>query len=358
VSDSPDEQRDDSTGMSRLVRHQSVTFTQEEREAVSRLKPAQVEDAAIWLIRMRDRRASRVHGEFERWLASDPLNQAAFERAEAIFGALEAPAAVVAERDARHDGRSAFAPPPLASRRRAWRHMPRWMSIAALLALVVAIGLIVHYGARDPRGAIVTAAGETRSVALPDGSTVTLNTDTSLSYRVDGPTRRVSLDRGEAFFDVAHDAAHPFVVEDDETQVEVIGTRFNVKRTATGTSVHVLAGRVRVTPLGRADGLTITDGQAAVVTLGHVRDTATDDVHAALAWRDRRAVFYRAPLADVVAELQRYRRAPAVIINPRLRASTLSAVFDTRRPDDAIATAAKTVRAKSARLPGGVLIVY
>ena len=76
-----------------------------------------------------------------------------------------------------------------------------------------------------------------------DGSTLTLNTGSTVSVRITGSERRVRLTRGEAFFDVAHDPAKPFVVITDHGEVRVLGTSFGVRQMPAYADVSVAEGR-------------------------------------------------------------------------------------------------------------------
>ena len=165
------------------------------------------------------------------------------------------------------------------------------------------------------RGRHQTRKGETRQLALPDGSVVTLNTDSDISVRLSENLREVRLLRGEALFDVAPDKARPFVVLAGSTQARVLGTSFLVRALAE-EPVQVLV-REGVVEVSRTDNapqrplrlvantravsplkpLAIADTTIALTT---VSDGA---VTRALAWRDGQIDFEgvaldRRPLPD------------------------------------------------------------
>ena len=155
----------------------------------------------------------------------------------------------------------------------------RFAAAAALLALVVCgeyLFLRSRYE-RTPSVCLVTAQGSKGEFTLPDGTRVWLNGDSRLSYpeTFDAEARRVWLD-GEAFFQVRHDASHPFVVDMEVMQVEVLGTEFDARhRTGTRYAETVLrSGSVRVltpdrkSPIRRPAGLRFPRSPPAIIAVG------------------------------------------------------------------------------------------
>lgn len=217
--------------------------------------------------------------------------------------------------------------PEHAGRRDAGRMVPmgrlRRVSLPTVYRYAVAACVVVLFAA----GAIgvspsrfVAEPGAQRRVALNDGSTVTLNSDSRLVtagpiVRLLRPSaeRRVSLE-GEAYFDVASGDS-PFTVETFNARVEVLGTEFDVRAYRDGfgdaTEVVVTEGNVRLSPI--AD----VDRQGAAVTLGagqssRVEDGAETpseaqepDLEAALAWQTRGFSLVERPLGVVFAEIER-----------------------------------------------------
>src|SRR5262249_18496228 len=97
----------------------------------------------------------------------------------------------------------------------------------------------------------VTHTGETRTVNLQEGSVVYMNTRTEMRWSGTDDDRRVDFTEGEALFEIVHDAQHPFHVLLDNSEIRVLGTRFNVYRKPDGsTLVTVLDGRVEVSGRG------------------------------------------------------------------------------------------------------------
>lgn len=188
-----------------------------------------------------------------------------------------------------------------------------WTVAAALVVLAVA-----GVWAWSLPTTVTAPSGDHRTATLPDGSSVQLNSGTSISHArnfqawplVSADTRTVRLD-GEAYFTV-EDAPRPFVVETASARIQVIGTEFNVRahrRSGPGTQVTVSSGRVRVAAIRNADTSVVLDtpGQTSTVADASVppsRPEATD-LKRTLVWRDGGFAVTDLPLTDVVSELER-----------------------------------------------------
>jgi len=124
--------------------------------------------------------------------------------------------------------------------------------------LVAALGIGMWAGSSgSPAPAIVqhieTGRGEQRTIRLADNSTVELDGATSLDVRIDGRFRAVTMQRGEAYFDVAHEQDRPFVVRAGASSVRVLGTAFSVDIGARAVKLAVYRGKVRFGDTGDAD---------------------------------------------------------------------------------------------------------
>lgn len=151
----------------------------------------------------------------------------------------------------------------------------------------------------------MTATGEQRLVALPDGSTARLNTKSAIAVEYTPDGRRVRLLRGEAEFVVRPDTARPFAVEAAEGEARALGTRFIVREDADGATVTVTEHRVKVSYGGRRRD--VDEGE--VVHFGPsagLKPLDRIEVADAEAWTRGRLVVVNRPLGEVVAELGRY----------------------------------------------------
>lgn len=128
-----------------------------------------------------------------------------------------------------------------------------WFRIAAAVFVIAALSWTFYFITNSPVEQLMAVADEVVITdTLPDGSFVTVNKNSSLSYpsRFKGDTRTVEL-KGEAFFNVAPDKKKPFVIDVNDVQITVVGTSFNVKSFNGVTEVVVETGIVRVTKAGQ-----------------------------------------------------------------------------------------------------------
>ncbi len=269
---------------------------------------------------MLDRQAAdwfaRVHAEsaeeadwlaLEAWLAGAPEHNAAFARVERLWAELDelGPDILRALEPA---ATASVVPMPAARRRR--QVFPHWLPIGAGLAasLVLAVFATMFMG-RGPTSVYATTIGQTRTVALADGSVIHLNSASSIRVRLDGHRRRVTLAQGEAAFDVAKDPARPFVVTVGDQRVTVVGTEFDILRHDGRVAVTVRRGIVAV-HAPRTDAR-LTPGQQMVRHEGQPGAVVRAvDANNAFAWRKGYVVYQNRPLAEVVADLGRYFAVP------------------------------------------------
>lgn len=153
----------------------------------------------------------------------------------------------------------------------------------------------------NPRGSKVI------NMALADGSKVWLNAGSSLTYPVSfiGNERKVSV-TGEAYFEVAHDASRPFVVNNGSMDVRVLGTHFNVNAfedNGNDIKVTLLEGSVKINN-GNATGL-LKPGQQAVVNR-EIKVVNDVDLDLVMAWKNGYFQFDNASLQNVLKEVSRW----------------------------------------------------
>ncbi len=154
-----------------------------------------------------------------------------------------------------------------------------------------------------------TAAGEIREVVLADGSRVLLDAESAIRSDMTPGERRITLLRGRALFTVARDPQRPFVVSTPEARATALGTRYEVSRLQpNATDVSVLESQVRVECAVCAPGteaqVLSPDQHAGVKATGIT--VTSGDANAAAAWAERKLLLRDVPLADAVAQLNRY----------------------------------------------------
>lgn len=190
---------------------------------------------------------------------------------------------------------------------------PRWVAAAAIL-LVFAPGLYFYTSGLFSGDRYATPVGGLNDVHLVDGSKITLNTNTRIRVRLSQAERRIDLDRGEAFFEVAHDPARPFIVYAGNKRIMAVGTKFSVRRESDDVEVVVTEGKVR---LANAEGGSETGAQPETLlpagTLAKTRKAAVlvhqesaPETEAHLSWRNGYVVFKDTTLQDAANTFNRY----------------------------------------------------
>jgi transmembrane sensor len=283
--------------------------------------------AAEWLLRREQPPWSQAdQAALDRWLDESMSHKAAFWRLEHTWQMA--------------DRIGALAPRDIAPRPGRARLPLKWWyagALAASLLLVIAfIGLHSWPTLSPPPTAdkFDTGIGGHQIVPLADGSRIELNTATNLRTLISKKRRDVWLDRGEAFFAVAHIEGSAFVVHAGPRLITVVGTQFSVRRDDDKVTVAVVQGKVRVedsTPGASSASITVTPGDVAI-GLGSSTMVVSKPVAAVedkLTWRDGRLVFDGTTLAEVADDFNRYNRQQLLISDPSVAAIRISGTFKT-----------------------------
>ena len=203
---------------------------------------------------------------------------------------------------------------------------------AALVAVSTLVSLGALYSSKPTEKVFATTTGGHKIVTLADGSSVELNTNTVLHLSANAEGRSATLEQGEAYFQIKHDTARPFVVTAGDHRVTDLGTKFVVRKNIGSIKIALLEGRARVDgigPLAHSASATLTPGDVAIatdetlaVTKKPQRQLAND-----LAWRRGLLVFNNTPLADVVAELNRYNATKLAVADPNTAKIEIGGTF-------------------------------
>lgn len=294
---------------------------------------AVTDGARRWLLRLAsgDIEADEL-ARLRSWLAADPAHKAAFERERATWRQIEPLRDSVARSVRRSTNRVAAS-------------TVRWQSRSTRGSVfaggLLAFGLVLFLCVADPitwlRADDVTATGEIANVTLPDGSVAMLNSDSALSVSYSKAERRVELLRGEAWFQVRPDKAHPFRVQAEGGIAEAVGTAFAVRRDGLRVMVAVTEGTVAVTTTDSSAvrrTMRVHAGEATVFGAGMPPEPPVIfDAGTALTWRNRRIVIDDMPLRQALAEIGRYRPGEIILLDRDRAESRVSAVIATDRLD-------------------------
>jgi len=273
------------------------------------------------------------------WLAADVRNRVAYEAATAAMQDLGG--AQFALRRVDWEARAAAARTQRVSMRR----------IAGLAASVAALSIMFF---RSDFATLTadygTGPGVSKSVVLPDGTRVVLDTRSAIDVEYSAAARDVVLLHGRALFEVTHDATRPFTVHAVGAEVHDIGTTFIVREMGDRAEVQVTAGEVHV--VSNDARVELTRGFAARWQEGHEPAPAAPfDTSTALAWSTGIVVVDRLPLAEVIVEMNRYRRRPIVLLDRRAAPSPVSGVVQTANLDESIDSLAAAQGLQALALP-------
>lgn len=178
------------------------------------------------------------------------------------------------------------------------------MAIAASILVLVGIGSMywLMQGPAVEMTSVYTAQGETKSVVLPDNSTVELNIASTISYDANNweNAREIEL-TGEAFFNVTK--GNRFAVSTEHGSIEVLGTSFNIRNRDNITEVICYTGKVKVTDLKGASVILVKDGSARIVG-GEMDNDWTPGVSTNPEWKNGHSSFHNVALNTVIEELE------------------------------------------------------
>ena len=278
-------------------------------------------EAAAWVARLHGpNRTPHVEAGLRRWLADDPEHAAAFELLTDTW-----------EKSAR-------------LRRRPLEQVASWegpgfrisfprAALAAAATVVLAVLATIFYLHTD---AVTTGVGELRTLTLDDGSRVHLNTDTRVRVHYDKQARHVSLERGEALFEVAKLPDWPFIVAAGGREIKALGTEFVVRRDGKRLSVMLMEGKVTVThgtegqsnrSPPEAETFTLIPGDRVTFVGSATPALDRPAPERVTAWLRGEVALDNTSLADAVAEMNRYSHQRIVADDPALAAIRVSGIF-------------------------------
>lgn len=267
-------------------------------------------EAATWLMEMHDGPLSpERRAQLMAWRQRSAEHERAWEKAALLMDKFDhlPPTGAVALRKA-------------PARRRAIKTM------AALLAVAPAAWLAYRYAPwLQDENTYRTAIGERKQIVLPDGSRLSLNTDSEIALHFSPSLRGILLRRGEIMITTAKEA-RPLLVMVDGGNIRALGTRFVVRRLADRSRVAVLEGAVEIS-LDEAPytQMIVPSGKQSALSATRI-DALSDADGNSTAWTTGMLIAHQMPMADFVAELSRYRRG-SLECDPALATLPVSGVF-------------------------------
>lgn len=297
-------------------------------EAISR-------EALHWLIALQDDPGDHdLRAGFEAWLACGPAYAAAWQEAQLISTLIVKSQPVTSTLAVKRR----FAVPVAA------------FAMAACLLLALLPSLQLRLQADH-----VTATGVQRTIRLADDSVIHLGPDSAVAVSYDDTARHVALLRGEAYFKVTRDTARPFTVTTGTVTTTVLGTAFDVRRTADGVAVAVREGIVRVSNattalrLGAGEWANLTEGRAVA------QGTVAPDLVAA--WQLGQLVVKDELITDMVQTLRRYHDGVIVLRGQALAGKRITGSYDLSEPAEALSAMVAPYGVAVTQLTPWVLVV-
>ncbi len=238
----------------------------------------------------------------------------------------------------------------------------RWVRVTGALGSFVVLGLLAgNYLLAPQRQLIETPRGGQEKLTLADGSQIELNTDTAVLLDI-GPQRRsVELVRGEVLFEIKHDASRPFVVTAAGHKITDLGTKFLVRTTADSLRVALVEGEARLEAIsGRSqqNPVVLSPGDVATATAQatHVIKKSNRELSDGLAWQHGLIVFHNTPLADAVAEFNRYGGTELIVADRRAANFTINGTFRFSSAENFAASAREIFDLKVDRKNGSIVL--
>jgi transmembrane sensor len=251
------------------------------------------------------------------WLDEDPRHRGALLRAEAALSFVDR-------------GRALAGVVPKPNPRPVWIRRKLLFAGAALAAGIVGVAVLMTAPHRYD-----TSVGEIRRVPLSDGSLLAINTQSEVEVTMHPDIREVTLTRGEAWFQVAHDKKRPFIVSAGRIRVRAVGTAFSVRRHDEGVDLLVTEGVVETWTVGEESRrVRVAAGSKAYV--GEYQRPkaiqAAADIERSLAWREGQIALEGETLDEAVAEFNHYNARKLVITDALLAEEKLVGQFRATEP--------------------------
>lgn len=312
-------------------------------------------EAAVWLSRLHsDRRTPQTEAAFRQWLAANPLNRAAFERMTLAWESSSALRRVPARGEA-HQGEFGLA------LRRVLLASAAALAICALITVASLYAIRLNADAKAETFA--SALGQRRAVELSDGSQIELNTDSRVKVSFTSHVRHITLEKGQARFQVARNPSRPFVVRVGDEQIVALGTSFDVRWTDERLTIVLVDGHVAVLPAGDSyttatlpGAVTLEPGERLEFESPTFAVKSTVRLDREEAWVKGRVIFDSTRLGAAVAEINRYAPRRLELVNPALADLLISGTFSVDDPNAFARAVAQMFSLQLIEAPDSVLI--
>lgn len=299
-------------------------------------------ETRAWIVTLDGEPARDELEAFKLWLNRSPLHREIFQQTAMAWQLMDRFAELYFQGWAQHTNTERPARPE-----KTFRKVILGAALAGLFLCAVLLGIHFQQSAdnevattAETATEYATAIGEIRTVNLPDGSVLQLNSNTQVTVAYSDAERRILLNGGEAYFEVQHAADRPFLVYTEKYVIAATGTAFSVTNRDDELGVLVTEGRVEVSALkppmagaGQPDPqagaataplVPLAQGQRIILDerqdlLKSVQRMTPETIEKNLAWRDGMLMFDNDPLDSVIAEINRYTTVRIQITDSSIR---------------------------------------
>ena len=313
------------------------------------------DEAIAWFTRLRSGDATADdRRQFETWRMCNPIHAQEFDKVSALWNdldGLEAWADTVGIESIGSAERKTVSHTPVSPLlgRIHKRDLLRWGAPLVIVLFLLGGGLWLPDTLMRLTSDYYAEVGQSKRLALADGSTVYLDTGSAISVDFSQQTRRLELHQGRALFVVAADKRRPFEVAAAGGTIRALGTTFEVYKKPDHVAVTVLENAVQVSRNGSLAKLIFGQRVHYGLNTGLSAVESVDPGQVA-AWRRGKLVFNNQPLGEVIDEINRYRKGAILILDQQLRTSRVSGIFDIRNPDAVLQTLEDTLPIRLHRL--------
>ncbi|HEX2922111.1 MAG TPA: FecR domain-containing protein [Bacteroidales bacterium] len=229
-----------------------------------------------------------------------------------------------------------------------------YTNIAAILILPLLVGGLYLYlnkkngfdTFRTPGSSLTTVyapMGSRVSFNLPDGTTGMLNSGSSISYSMPFQDNRSVDLKGEAWFDVKHDEAHPFIINTPASNIKVLGTSFNLSAYPDEGYVELVLNRGKVEFLNRQNNEKVILNPAERLVLQNGKMTKTTiDTTIYNGWKEGKLIFRGDPMGEVAKRIMRWYNVDVVLADKQLESYSFRGIFKDDKLEDILAFLAMT----------------
>lgn len=294
----------------------------------------------------------------EQWLLKSPSNREQFERLKRIWEvSLRTPDVVSPNYElawrkiARKTGITSVRRFPLSS--------ARMIKVAASLLILAALSIVLgnYFFGKPVMLTETNLSIQKKTVQLQDGTLVSLNTNATISFpqKFKGKQREVSM-QGEAFFKVARDVEHPFIVSANGTLIKVLGTSFNIKISGTEKiEVAVVSGKVAFQPINNPTKMVhLVKGETGIYNnLNQQLSKGLNTDENLLSWETGILTFTNQPLVEVAHTLSEYYKK-SFSVDPSLRQRQITVTFNNLKLEEVLAILEITLDIRITQTPSAI----